>query len=221
MSEQPTPYVIRRGDYLTLLAHRAGRSAEEVWQLPENAGLRSTRVNYDRLAPGDVVYLPSTEAPGLPLTAQADNRYVVTIPRVRVDVVFKHEGKPLANESVLLHGLPGAPTTQGKTDSDGRLRVEVPLHVREIDVVFHNRGHLRYGIKVGDLDPADTTTGVRSRLKHLGFYGWSAADVAPPGVSAEDRDRQALLAFQRSVGIPETAVADAATLEALNRIHLT
>lgn len=219
MADEMRPYVIRQGDYLTRLAHRMGFSADEVWSKPENEELRRARSDYDMLAPGDIVYLPVARRRGLAFTPRTHNKYIAVVPKVKVALQFMKDGEALANEPYLLSGLGGEVPVEGVTDEQGGIALEVSVLVRELDVLFHERGHLRYNVRLGDMDPETTASGVRARLRHLGFYGWveDADDLSE--VDKELKDRRAIAAFQASQGLPVTGEADAKTTRALVESH--
>ena len=83
-------YIVRRGDYLTELAHRLGFDAEVVWNHATNAGLRGLRTNPNMLAPGDVLHVPTDETPQpMRVLPRTTNRFVATVPKVSVSVVLR------------------------------------------------------------------------------------------------------------------------------------
>jgi hypothetical protein len=214
------PYVIQEGDYLTKLAFRLRFSEEEIWSHPRNARLKELRKNGNLLAPGDILFVPDPEAPARrrPLSVGDANRYEVSIPTVAVTMVLADDrGKPFASEPYVVEGL--GRRVAGETDSDGKVTVEVPVRVREVQVLLHERD-LAFPVMVGDLDPVEVPTGVIGRLEHLGYFGWSCGlGPTPYHVPEGDRLREAISAFQSDHRIEPTGVMDDETRSALVAAH--
>jgi hypothetical protein len=208
------PYVIRRGDHVTAIAHRVGSRADEIWQHPRNEALRGRRADRDVLAPGDVLFVPEPRRERHPLTPQAANRMVARVPRVNLAITFRDAaGEALANEPFVVHGGP-TPPPRGTTDGAGVARFSVPVHTREVHLVLEQRG-ASFVVAVGDLDPADERSGARQRLEQLGF----PCGAHGAGPCDEATLRRAVVAFQRSRDLPPTGELDARTSEALREAH--
>jgi hypothetical protein len=208
------PYIVKQGDYLDKIAHALGFDSDKVWDDPRNADLKNKR-DPNLLHPGDILYVPETEPHWLVLKAGTVNRYVARIPKTTVKLGFKNRKGPLANEPYVVQGL-GAPL-EGTTDGEGRVVLEVPVHVRECQVVFAGQGVI-YPVQVGDMDPIDEPTGVRKRLQHLG-YGRADGDDEQTDDDAAVKDRLAILAFQHDHGLMATGIADDATRAVLANAH--
>jgi hypothetical protein len=215
------PYIVKQGDYLSKLAGLYGFDADEIWKHEANKKLATLRPDHHLLAPGDILYLPTKPARWLPLKASSSNSYVATVPRAGVALHFLDgEGKPLANEGCLVHGLPREEEggEEMVTGPDGSLVLSVPVHVRELTVVFYDKRHMSYRVLLGDMDPAEEASGIRKRLEHLGFYGYIEDPYATDD-DASERDRKAIADFQRSVGVSPTGEVDDATRESLIEQH--
>lgn len=212
------PHVVRQGEYLTKLAHTLCFDASAVWNDPQNAALRARRKNPEILCPGDVLMVPEP-APRKPLSLAvgSHNAFKAKVPTVRVAVVVKEGGEPLADEPCMIDGL--GPRVPAKSDGEGRVEIEVPLHVREVRLIFYKRA-LVVPVGVGELDPVEEPSGVRQRLEHLGYYGivLGPAKRAAPTPEPE-LDAEALRGFQRAHSLPDTGVADEATRAALVAAH--
>jgi hypothetical protein len=211
------PYLIREGDYLTKLGVQLRFDADRVWQQPKNGALREARDNPDMLAPGDVVFVP--EAPPKPAAATTGttNRYRAKVPRATVKVAFFDGDKPLAGEPYELTGL-GARVLE-RTGPDGCVTFVAAVDVREVRIVFHERG-LSYPVLIGDLDPVEVETGVNMRLAHLGYFGFAlgAADQEPRTDAREPRSA-AIAAFQVDAGLSPTGEVNDETRAALVEWH--
>ncbi|WP_437547270.1 peptidoglycan-binding protein [Sorangium sp. So ce367] len=211
------PYVVRQGDYLTQIAHRRGFSAEEVWNCPANKELRRRRANPDILQPGDVLYLPDGPegCDPMPLEIGGENRFAATTPTVEVRLVLRRvDGTAFANKPFRVQGA-GMPPLDGTTGGDGLALFCVPVQVREVDLSLDD-GSLRCRVRVGHMDPADEPSGIAKRLSHLGYLARVDLGEAEPAARALG---EALKAFQRAKGLPETGSVDDATRDALVQVH--
>jgi len=209
------PYVVKQGDYLEKLAHAQSFDADAVWNDPKNAELKSER-DPNILHPGDVLYVPERKEPqpSLHLATGSDNLYVADVPRVTVCLVFRNLDMPRAAEPYVVGGL-GEPE-EGVTDPDGRVELQVPVHVREVQVVFP-KANVAYPIRVGDMDPIDQPSGVRKRLLHLGYYVEPSPDA---GEGDEEVSEQAAIhAFQMANDLLPTGLLDDETRAQLLSQH--
>ncbi len=212
------PYVIRQGDYVTKIAHLHGFDAATVWNDPKNQKIREKRPDWNIIHPGDVLWIPDrTDRRPLLVKNGTTNRYVANIPKMPVELRIQVGGEALPNEPYLLLGL-GPDPIEGETDDDGWLRTTVPVHVRELEVLLTERDRtLR--LRVGDMDPVDTLSGLKKRLTHLGFYQPSRVGVENDDVADGDALIAALKAFQSHRGLEPTGKLDLDTEKALTGEH--
>lgn len=212
------PYVVKQGDYLAKLAQIYGFEIMEVWNHPLNAELKAKRGSADILYPGDVLHIPMDEPPGLGVIPNQTNRYVAILPAVPLTVELRLADAPLANESCEVTGIQGAGDAEPlrvATDGQGRLTLQVSpfdrtVHVHAIDKDLH------YSLRVGEMDPVDTPSGVRKRLANLGLLGavLGYGPTCPPTLLT-----RATTNFQRKHGLDPTGVVDGPTRDALVREH--
>ncbi|APR86251.1 Hypothetical protein A7982_11600 [Minicystis rosea] len=207
------PYVIKQGDYLEKVAHALGSDPDKIWNDPKNAELKQQR-DPNLLHPGDILYVPAPEPQWMPLTANTSNLYVAKVPRTKVSLVFKDLDEPRANEPYVIHGM-GEPE-EGTTDGNGALEISVPVHVRELQVMFP-KSHVTYPVHVGDMDPIGEPTGVRKRLQHLGYYEEPSADAGEGDTEAAER--AAIHAFQIDHELLPTGTLDDETRSMLLEKH--
>lgn len=199
------PYVVNQGDHLVNIAFRLGIDADETWNHPRNAELRARR-HPNILAPGDILFIPTSSRQSLPFIQGAKNRYTASIPCTTLRITFQTAGKAISDEPFEVEGL-GRPFS-GKSDGAGLVNIEVPAHVQQIDIHF-TRLELVFPVLIGHMDPVDELSGVRKRLEQLGYYqGFEH-------IEADIRDRLAIESFQRKCGIEATGTLDDATKTAL------
>jgi hypothetical protein len=201
-------HVVCTGEHLVQIAERSGCTPQRIWHHPHNAQLRSLRGDGDILAPGDVLYLPESEPVARPLRHQAHNQYTAHLATITVRVRFVEGVVPVANEpcEIQCAGV----VSQGCTDHDGELRVEVPARLHELRVRFTRNNH-EYILAPGQLDPVETTTGLHARLENLGYCVGARFDTRYLADALRD--------FQHDHGLPVTGESDAATRAALVRQH--
>jgi hypothetical protein len=212
------PYVIRQGDYLTKIAHTMGFDAATVWNDPQNEEIRQKRPDWNILHPGDVLWVPDAPAPRkLAIRAGTSNRYVAHIPKMPVRVLIQVGGEPLPKEPYRILGL-GPDPVEGETDDDGYVSASVPVHVREIELIL-TRKNRTLRLRVGDLDPVDTLTGLKKRLCHLGFYQPSRVGIENQDATDDEALLGALKAFQADCGIEPSGRLCEATRKALDGAH--
>jgi len=136
----------------------------------------------------------------------AKNRYTASIARTTLRITFQAAGKAISDEPFEVQGL-GSPFS-GKSDGTGLVCIDVPAHVRQIDIHFV-RLQLVFPVLIGHMDPVEELSGLRKRLEQLGYYrGLEDIDA---GLS----DRLAIESFQRKCGIEVTGIPDEATKRAL------
>jgi hypothetical protein len=111
--------------------------------------------------------------------------------------------------------IDGVVLSEGTTDGDGYLEVEIPPNAREGRLIVE-RGterELVIPLQLGGLDPIDTISGVKQRLHNLGIGPGELNDVEDEGLSS------ALRWFQERHGLEVTGSLDQATRDALRDAH--
>jgi len=223
---QVRPYVIRKGDYLTKLAHEMGFDPAWVWSHPKNAELTAKRKSFDMLQAGDLVFVPDEPRRKLAVEAEAGNAYVARVPRVPLVVTLKLGGKILKKEPYVLRGLgkvadgSGARKDEirGETDEEGRIRLAPSVHVKEVEVVLPNRKkELR--LFVAGMAPDNELSGVRMRLKNLGYLGAKHQGAERYEALDPAQLEAAIRSFQADAGVAQTGLADDALREKLVEVH--
>jgi hypothetical protein len=165
-----TPYVVRTGEYLTAIASQCGSTVDDILADPNNADLKKLRANPEILAPTDIVYLPQAEPTWHALPVGSTTTFTAPdAPTVTLNVVLLgQDGQAIANKPVTTDPVVSeSPLT---TDGSGLLTFPITIDVDTIDVSVDGTC-LRFRLRVGNLDPVDTDTGLASRLRHLGHLG--------------------------------------------------
>lgn len=207
----PLTYVVRQGDYLEKLAYQLGFDLEAVWNHEKNAELKQKRRDkHNILSPGDILYIPElSPAPEHEVAVGTENNYIAQIPTRLVTLILQGDDGPLPNASYTLMGL-GDPI-EGTSDGEGRISFDVPITVREVDLVVRDYGAFSLGI--GDLDPVTEISGLQMRLALLGLYAGR-----PTGVLDEET-RDAILRFQRDNSIEMSGEPSTETIETIEKTY--
>jgi len=208
-------YVVRQGDGFSSIADAHGFFWSTLWELPENAALKETRVNPEVLLPGDRVTI-------------IDKRIKTVAGATGARHVFRRKGVPAkirfqvrTRDGVVFAGcayrlVAGELTHEGTTDAEGRIEHFVPPSVRraELVVTLGRDGYpaqASWVLQVGSLEPPSSLAGVRTRLTNLGF------DVDEEGLGP--KTTEALRAVQQRSGLAATGVLDETTRHALVTLH--
>lgn len=215
MSDGYRPDTVQSGDYYYKIAQVHGflDTMWEVWNHPLNASHRAKREKPSVLYPGDIIWIPDLGSiDTLDLLRFQRNRYVATPASVRISVRFlDHAGEPHANLPFEVREIDGTdePLAAGVSDSTGLVSFDVSATVSDVVVSFDPV--TQFTIAIGALNPVEEESGVRQRLRNLGY------------LVDEDDDiylvMEATSRFQADNGLPETGEADTPTRAKLVEVH--
>jgi len=176
----PSRHIVAQGEHLSKIAKRHGFSDyRTIWNHPQNADVREKRQNPNVLFPGDVLFIPDKE---LRIEARATDerhRFVVkrTALKLRLVVEDLYE-TPVRNApcELVIEGE----VTRHITDGKGLVEQEILpdahdgwLVLRGEETPFRDT---LIPVKIGDLDPEDTTSGQLARLNNLGYLPGDGTD---------------------------------------------
>jgi len=220
------PYVIRKGDYLTKLGHEMGFDPAYVWAHAKNKELVAKRKNQEVLKAGDILWIPDEARRKMPVESEATNSYVARVPKMPLVMTLKLGGKILKKEPFIVRGLGRLPDgsgsnkeeLKGETDEKGILKLAPAVHVREIEIVLPKRKkELR--IFVAGLAPDNELSGVRMRLKNLGYLGAKHQGAERYEALDPAQLEAAVRAFQTDAGIEVNGKVDEALTKKLVEVH--
>jgi len=220
------PYVIRKGDYLTKLAHEMGFDPSFVWAHAKNKELVAKRKNQEVLKAGDILWIPDEARRKMPVESETQNSYVARVPKMPLVLTLKLGGKILKKEPFIVRGLGRAPDgtgsnkqeISGETDENGVLKLAPSVHVREIEIVLPKRKkELR--LFVAGMAPDNELSGVRMRLKNLGYLGAKHQGAERYEALDPAQLEAAVRAFQQDAGLEVTGVVDDTLTAKLAQVH--
>lgn len=212
----PKIHKVIAGECLSSIGFENGFFPDTLWELAENEPLRQKRESPNILSEGDEVYIPDRE---IKMAAAAMNRRHrfrrKGVPEILQIRFLDERSQPrqgliyeLKIENLLL---------KGETDENGWLKEWIPPEamkaaLRITDVTGETPVVEEYELKLGRLNPADTSLGVRFRLEHLGI---------DCGKTEEDFSN-AVSSFQsRYEDLDVTGKADEKTIAKLKELHLS
>ncbi|MGH1340341.1 MAG: peptidoglycan-binding protein [Nannocystales bacterium] len=189
----PVRHTVVAGETLAVLAERHGFArGADLYEHPDNASLRERRENPDVLAPGDEVVIPDPAVGLAEVRVDARHRFRVQRPRQQLRLAPRGcDGQPLDGWQYVLTA--GAERFEGTVD--GPIVHPVAFGVEEARLELHpdddTQTPLRWDLRVGHLDPAETVEGQQARLNNLGFSCGPADGDAGPRTQRGIRDFQA------------------------------
>lgn len=212
-------HTVVRGDCMASIAFDSGFLPESLWQLPENAALKSERKSMNILHPDDVVIIPPPRAN--PLEAATGMHYTLRrkgVPeklRIRFVDFF---GRPRAGIPYLLTiaTADGTPVRdrKGSTDNDGMIQEPIPPNAVS-GRIFLDEGDEQEEIEydLGYVNPLDELSGIQARLNNLHYNSGSENG------ELDEPTRAALALFQQHHNLPVTGEPDDATKAKLEELH--
>lgn len=212
-------HVVAQGETLLTVAHHYGfRDWHAVYDHPDNAALKSSRPNPDVLNPGDQIFIPDKDPIERDCVTDQRHRFKLKSLRALFRLrIQNHFDVPLRNAKYRLE-------VEGRTINsrleNGELKCEVLPTTRLANLTVwpddaDAENTLQWTIQLGHLDTTATTRGIKGRLNNLGF------SCTVDDADLDDQARDALRAFQASVGLPATGEADAETINRLEAKHVS
>ena len=168
-------HVVREGEHLSRIAHAYGhRKIARLWDHPDNASLKSERLNPHVLNPGDVVAVPEIEPKNRNAVTDQLHRFQLAGEQLQL-------GLKLIGPAGILVGTAcevqvGLDNQQLTADGDGQVfrpvaaedeKGRVVIHLEEPDVTMSL--DLDLVLLLGHLRPVKTREGQIARLLNLGY----------------------------------------------------
>lgn len=209
-------YKVKQGETIARIAWRNGfRTWEAVWDHPENSALRAARSSPHVLAPGDELFIPDKREREFSCATRMRHVFRLRTMTQTLNVRVRDGERPHAGCAYSLE-FDGR-TVRGATDDEGYVRERVPIETTraKLRVALDpaNEEIVTFDINLGHLDPLSTLSGVRQRLRSLGF---PCGDGDAP---LDDAMAVALRRFQASVGLEVTGALDERTRARIGQEH--
>jgi hypothetical protein len=205
-------YEVQPGESVDSISFEHGLFWETVWNHPNNQQLKQERKNPNVLLSGDKVFIPDIRTKQEPGATEKRHRFKRKGVPAGLEIVLRDShGKPRPNVSYILEI--DSQLTSGKTDAQGRIKQPIPPNADKGRLTVGGGGGEVYNLRLGNLDPITSITGIQQRLRNLGFYS-GAVDG-----QLNDATIQAIKPFQAKFGFPDTGKLDDPTRDKLQSEH--
>jgi len=204
---------VAQGDCINSIAYENGFFWQTLWDHPKNAALKEKRKNPNILSVGDAVHIPDKGVKWLHASVEKKNRFQLKGVPARLRLAFHWAGEPRKKEPYILE-VDGKVLKKGMTDENGVVEAGI-LPTAKAGKVTIGEGFRKivYELHLGHLDPVADATGVKARLKNLGFL------QEEPDRVTDDELEEALMAFQSSRGLEPSGLLDESSRELLEDEH--
>ncbi|MHB1011540.1 MAG: peptidoglycan-binding domain-containing protein [Desulfobacteria bacterium] len=205
-------YVVAAGECMESIASKTGHSWKYLWNLADNAEVKTIRKNPNVLLAGDRLVVPPIRAGEVPVPAEQCHRFRRKGVPSRLRIQVMQAAKPRADEpySLILDGN----TVEGKTDAEGWVDVPIPPGAQggELIVGAGSTGGLTIPLQLGGMDPVTETIGIQKRLANLGYSCEETGEL-------DDQTRAAIAEFQTQSDLEATGEPDGAFRDRLVQEH--
>jgi Putative peptidoglycan binding domain len=194
------PYhTVQQGEFLASIALRYGfRDWRTIYEHPQNLEFRKRRPNPNVIFPNDRIFIPGKEPKtSACATGRTHVFRVQTQPHCLRIILKDIDGNPLDGVQYKLEAA--GQTYTGTTKNDGLVHHDLAVQATEGSLTLEELG-LVWNLKIGHLDPVHDededvpiVTGIKARLKNLGYYEGEADDDFDAGT------REAVQSFQKKV----------------------
>ena len=208
-------YKVQQGDHLSSIAKAFGFSDyNTIWNDPNNADLKSLRVNPNVLYPGDSLYIPDKVPTQYPKPTDQVHQFVKNVPQLTLCLVLEDlYEKPIANATCQLQV--GGTSSSVTTDGTGRIQQTIPADAHDATLIIQDPQTPFQGIsipiKIGNLDPVDQVSGQVARLNNLGYFPGDGTDATALESAVEE--------FQCDNSLTVDGVCGAQTQATLKQVH--
>jgi N-acetylmuramoyl-L-alanine amidase len=206
----PKTIIVETGDCLINLSRREGFFWETIWNHPQNAALRERRKHYNIIKKGDAVFIPDRTIKEVARPTDKLHQFVRKGVPARFTLTLLDRGQPRANERYIL--TVNGRSRDGCTDGNGRLSEPIPPDARD-GLLLLGEKREEITLNFGYIDPIEEISGVKSRLRNLGFYDGEIDDELTPETTA------AIAEFQRSADLSGEGKLTDETRQALVGAH--
>jgi len=205
----PKEHRVRQGECLSSIADKYGVLPETIANDSANAELKQDREDLNILKPGDILVIPDKQIKEESCATEQRHRFrriaAQTILRLQL---LDEDDSPRGNVNYTLD-IEGR-SYQGTTDGEGKLEHSIPASARQGVLLTEDD---LIPLSLGNLDPIDTTSGVKQRLLNLGY------DCGEVNEQVDSDTEMTLKEFQQKYDLEETGQIDQATREKLIEIH--
>jgi hypothetical protein len=212
-------HIVVQGESIQKIARDNGYlNWKFIWEHPDNSQLKSKRKDPNILYPGDKVIIPPIKVKKVSLGTNKIAEFTASeeVPENKINIVLKDsDGKPLKNLKYKI--IINEEGKVGKTTSNGEVIENIPMDVALLKLIVYKSEDegdiLEYNLNLNHLDPIDEISGIKARLKNLGFYA-GAID------KKEDEElKEAIKWFQKDNNLNANGLVNDLLKSKLKEIH--
>lgn len=215
-----TTHLVQQGEHLIGIAALYGfRDFRTIWEDPSNSELKEKRGNPNVLQPGDVVVIPDKKPKSFDRPAGQSHKFRVKVQDLTLRLrILDFDGEPLAKTACRIDV--DGDSLEVESDEDGKVERTIPSTAKLALLTFRDPSvpfDTTVPIRIGHLDPVETSSGQRARLTNLGYLP-PREDSDSEGAD-DEAFRIAVEEFQCDVEIPVSGELDPTTQAKLKEIH--
>lgn len=171
-------YTVVSGDCLSGIAKRFGfQDYQTIYNHPDNSSFKVKRPNPNLIYPGDIIVIPDKSQKSVNVAVGSSSTIKIKRQKQLLRVKMSTHGEPLKDAPFTLfikgrNGIADYKIEGKKTDGQGVIAEKIPTeYIKETgetsaEIIIYG---IPYLIKIGGLDPISTVSGVKQRLKNLGY----------------------------------------------------
>ncbi len=213
-----TIHVVRQGECLSSIAyHYKLPNWRVIYDHPRNAAFKAKRPNPNLIYPGDEVYIPVAEHREEQCATDRRHVFVLKRPATYINICIQNLAREPIRDAPYQLTL-DVVEFRGRTDDNGWIRDKIPAWAEGGNLrVWPNPQDtetvIEWKVKLGHLDPLDTTSGVKGRLNNLGYHSGEVNDVQDEFYDAAVRQ------FQKDNGLVVDGIVGPKTRDKLSKAH--
>jgi N-acetylmuramoyl-L-alanine amidase len=211
-------YVVKAGDSLSLIARKFGfMDYKTIYNHPENAAFKEKRPNPNLISPGDVIIIPEKKQKTAQVQVGGSVKITVKCQRQILRLRLVSGDSALKNETYSLYikgsgSMPELLIEGKRTDSDGIMEEEIPSEYLEAGSAEIVSGGIHFTVLLGGLDPIEKISGIKQRLRNLGF-------PISSGNELDDNDVASIMLFKKKYGLETKGNSDEDFRRKLCEVH--
>ena len=200
---------VGQGETTSSIAKKNGFFWRTIWEHGENADLRAKRKDPNVLFADDIIFVPDKKMKEVSKGTEQEHVFKLRGEPAKLKIQLFKLGKPRGGEDYVLE-VEGK-QTPGVTDGEGKLEHFIPPDASSGKLILRG-GKEVYNLRLGNLDPIDTPSGIQQRLNNLGYNcGGEKGEIG-------EKTKEALKKFQADYDLEQTGEADQATKAKLQEV---
>jgi hypothetical protein len=213
-----TTHTVQQGECLSSIAYHYGFGDWHViYDHPQNAAFKAKRPNPNLIYPDDELFIPDVTPRADSCPTDMNHSFRLSVQPTYVNLRIQDlADKPVSGAKYIL--TLDKLKIQGTTDNDGWIKHKIyPVSQYGTLQVWPNPADQEtfflWDIRLGHLDPLETTTGVKARLNNLGY------DCGEVNNVEDDAYDQAVRQFQQDHSLVVDGIVGPKTRHMLKHEH--